>query len=392
MALTKNINIDLSINDNSNNFTLIKEDKDTKARAGVLKTDRGEIETPIFMPVGTQGTVKTLEQRVLNELNAQIILGNTYHLYLRPGNSVLENFGGLHKFMNWDKPILTDSGGYQVFSLQDIRKISKDGVEFRSHIDGSKHLFTPENVVDTQRSIGSDIMMVLDECVPYPADEKYTANSSKLSIDWAKRCLTQFKNTEPKYGANQQIFAIIQGGMYEKLRKEYCEEIIQYDFNSFAIGGLSVGEPTEMMYDLTDVCTNILPKDRPRYLMGVGTPDNILESIERGVDMFDCVMPTRNARNGQIFTTRGKINIRNAKYKLSNEPIDSGLDNYTSNNYNLGYLRHLTVADEVLGIILATQQNISFYLWLVKTARVKILNGEFKTWKKEFLEKYNSKE
>lgn len=383
--------MDLTPNNNSNNFTLIKTDSNSKARAGILHTDNGEIQTPIFMPVGTQGTVKTLEQRVIKELKAQIILGNTYHLYLRPGNDVMSHFGGLHKFMNWDKPILTDSGGYQVFSLQENRKINENGVEFRSHIDGSKHLFTPENVVDTQRIIGSDIMMVLDECVPYPSDEKYTKNSLKLSLDWAKRCLIQFKNTEPKYQHKQQLFAIIQGGMYENLRREYCQEIIQYDYNAFAIGGLSVGEPNELMYDLTDLCTDYMPKDRARYLMGVGTPENILESIERGVDMFDCVMPTRNARNGQIFTTRGKINIKNQKYKYSNELIDAGLDNYTSNNYTLGYLRHLTVADEILGLILATQQNIAFYLWLVTTAREKIIEGNFTSWKKEFLAQYNCK-
>ncbi len=383
--------MDLTLNNNSNNFTLIKTDANSKARAGVLQTDRGEIQTPIFMPVGTQGTVKTLEQRVIKELKAQIILGNTYHLYLRPGNEVMTHFGGLHKFMNWDKPILTDSGGYQVFSLQDNRKINENGVEFRSHIDGSKHLFTPENVVDTQRIIGSDIMMVLDECVPYPSDEKYTKNSSKLSLDWAKRCLIQFKNTEPIYNHKQQLFAIIQGGMYENLRREYCQEIIEYDFNAFAIGGLSVGEPNELLYDLTDLCTDYIPKDRARYLMGVGTPENILESIERGVDMFDCVMPTRNARNGQIFTTRGKINIKNQKYKFSDELIDTGLDNYTSNNYTLGYLRHLTVAGEILGLILATQQNIAFYLWLVTTAREKIIEGNFKSWKAEFLAQYTSK-
>lgn len=383
--------MDLTLNNNSNNFTLIKTDANSKARAGVLKTDRGEIQTPIFMPVGTQGTVKTLEQRVIKELKAQIILGNTYHLYLRPGNEVMSHFSGLHKFMNWDKPILTDSGGYQVFSLQDNRKINENGVEFRSHIDGSKHLFTPENVVDTQRIIGSDIMMVLDECVPYPSDEKYTQNSSKLSLDWAKRCLKQFKNTEPLYNHKQQLFAIIQGGMYENLRREYCQEIIEYDFNAFAIGGLSVGEPNELMYDLTNLCTDYIPKDRARYLMGVGTPENILESIERGVDMFDCVMPTRNARNGQIFTTRGKINIKNQKYKFSDELIDTGLDNYTSNNYTLGYLRHLTVAGEILGLILATQQNIAFYLWLVTTAREKIIEGNFKSWKAEFLAVYTGK-
>lgn len=383
--------MDLTPNNNSNNFTLIKTDSNSKARVGILNTDRGEIQTPIFMPVGTQGTVKTLEQRVIKELKAQIILGNTYHLYLRPGNDVMSHFGGLHKFMNWDKPILTDSGGYQVFSLQDNRKINENGVEFRSHIDGSKHLFTPENVVETQRIIGSDIMMVLDECVPYPSDEKYTKNSSKLSLDWAKRCLKQFKSSEPLYNHKQQLFAIIQGGMYEDLRREYCQEIIEYDFNAFAIGGLSVGEPNELMYDLTDLCTDYLPKDRARYLMGVGTPENILESIERGVDMFDCVMPTRNARNGQIFTTRGKINIKNQKYKYSNELIDAGLDNYTSNNYTLGYLRHLTVADEILGLILATQQNIAFYLWLVTTAREQIIAGNFKSWKAEFLYNYTKK-
>jgi queuine tRNA-ribosyltransferase len=373
-----------------NRFELIKKDPETKARAGVLKTDHSVIETPVFMPVGTQGTVKAIEQRELQAFDTRIILGNTYHLYLRPGNEVIEHFGGLHKFINWDGSILTDSGGYQVFSLQDIRKITDDGVEFKSHIDGTKHFFSPESVIETQRNLGSDIMMVLDECVPYPSEKKYTADSSVLSLDWAQKCLDYWKNKGPKWNHDQMLFGISQGGMFEDLRKDYLEKLIDIGFDGYAIGGLSVGEPAEIMYDLVDVSTEIMPEDQARYLMGVGTPENILENIERGIDMFDCVMPTRNARNGQLFTTRGKINIRNAKYKLSDDVIDSNLDNYASNNFTLGYLRHLFIAGESLGVMLASQHNIAFYLWLARTAREKILSGEFKQWKTEFLKNYNS--
>jgi queuine tRNA-ribosyltransferase len=372
-------------------FSLEKTDSQTNARAGKIITDHSEIPTPIFMPVGTQGTVKALEQSKLNSMDTRIILGNTYHLYLRPGNEVIYQMGGLHKFMNWDKSILTDSGGYQVFSLKDMRKLSKDGVIFKSHIDGSKHFFSAENVVETQRIIGSDILMVLDECVPYPSDYDYTKKSLELSLDWAKKSREAFLNTEIKYNHRQFQFGIAQGGMYQELRKEYINRMIEMDFEGNAIGGLSVGEPTEMMYDLTSVCTEIMPKDKPRYLMGVGTPENILEGIERGIDMFDCVMPTRNARNGQIFTTRGKLNIRNKKYQFDNSAIDENIGVESSANYSMAYLRHLMISDEILGLIIATTQNIGFYLWLVRTAREKILSGEFRSWKNDFLENYKQK-
>ena len=364
-------------------FDLEHTAEDCKARVGTLHTDHGDIPTPIFMPVGTCATVKAVEQRELIEIDASIILGNTYHLYLRPNDKTINHFGGLHKFMNWDRAILTDSGGYQVFSLQDIRKIKHDGVEFRSHIDGSKHFFTPESVVEVQRNLGSDIMMVLDECVPYPSDKKYTADSLETSLRWAKQAEEHFQKTENKYGHRQFHFAIGQGGMYPDLRKEYIQRMTEMDFDGYSIGGLSVGEPAELMYELTDLSTEYLPKDKPRYLMGVGTPLNILNAIERGIDMFDCVMPTRNARNGQIFTTRGKINLRNAKHKLSDEAIDPGLDNYASKNFTLGYLHHLIRSEEILGLQLASQQNLAFYLWLVKNARKKILSGEFRQFKTE---------
>lgn len=364
-------------------FDLEQTADDCKARVGVMHTDHGDIPTPVFMPVGTCATVKAVEQRELIELDASIILGNTYHLYLRPTDEVIHTFGGLHKFMSWDRAILTDSGGYQVFSLQDIRKITPNGVEFKSHIDGSKHFFSPESVVDIQRNLGSDIMMVLDECVPYPSDKKYTADSLELSLKWAKQACDHFHKTEGHYGHKQFHFAIGQGGMYEDLRIEYVKRMTEMDFDGYAIGGLSVGEPTEMMYELTDICTDYMPKDKPRYLMGVGTPMNILNGIERGIDMFDCVMPTRNARNGQIFTTRGRLNLRNAKHKLSDEAIDPGLSNYASSNFSLGYLHHLIRTEEILGLQLASQQNIAFYLWLAKTAREKIKAGQFRQWKNE---------
>lgn len=370
-------------------FELEKSSDNSKARAGKIYTSHGIIETPIFMPVGTAGTVKAVEQRELIELNANIILGNTYHLYLRPGNEVMARMGGLHQFMNWQRPILTDSGGYQVFSLNEIRKIYEHGVEFRSHIDGSKHLFSPESVVNTQRIIGSDIIMVLDECAPYPADYKYTKDSMELSLKWAKESRIAFNNTEVHYGHEQFQFGIAQGGMYHDLRKEYLEKMIEIDFEGNAIGGLSVGEPTEMMYEITNISTEILPKNKPRYLMGVGTPENILESIEMGIDMFDCVMPTRNARNGQLFTTRGKINIRNAKYKFEESPIDDNIDSYASNNFSLAYLRHLFISDEILGLQLASIHNIAFYLHLVREARKHILFGDYEQWKKDFLFIYN---
>lgn len=368
-------------------FELVKEDYQSKARVGYFKTDHGEIPTPVFMPVGTQATVKALQQRELVELDAKIILGNTYHLYLRPGNDVIKHFEGLHKFMNWDRALLTDSGGYQIFSLNELRNISDEGAEFKSHIDGSKHLFTPENVVETQRILGSDIMMVLDECAPYPADKNYVENSMRISIDWAQRAQNAFKNSQSRYGHRQFHFGIGQGGMYSELRKKYLDEMTQIDFDGYAIGGLSVGEPEEIMYQLTDLSTDYLPKDKPRYLMGVGTPQNILNGIERGIDMFDCVMPTRNARNGQLFTSRGKINLKNAQHKFSDDVIDDTIKSYASQNFSMGYLHHLIKTNEILGLQLATMHNIAFYLWLAGTAREKIMNNEFGQWKSQMIAK-----
>ncbi len=370
-------------------FNIIKQSDDSKARSGRIVTDNGVIETPVFMPVGTLGTVKAIEQRELIELNANIILGNTYHLYLRPGTEVIEHFGGLHKFMNWDRPILTDSGGYQVFSLQDLRKLTEDGVEFKSHIDGSKHFFSPEKVVDIQRNLGSDIMMVLDECTQYPATKPEALKSMELSEKWAKLAKEHFQITKAKYGHRQLLFSIGQGSMYKDLREEYLKKMIEIGFDGYAIGGLSVGEPPELMYEMTDASTNILPENKPRYLMGVGTPENILEAISLGIDMFDCVLPTRNARNGQLFTTRGKINIRNSKYKLSEEAIDENIDSYASKNFSLGYLRHLFISNEIFGLQLASIHNIAFYLWLMERARFELTQGNFINWKKAMINQLN---
>jgi queuine tRNA-ribosyltransferase len=371
-------------------YRLEYESKDSNARAGILTTDHGIIKTPIFMPVGTQGTVKAIEQRELVELNAQIILGNTYHLYLRPGKEVMTHFKGLHDFMNWDRPILTDSGGYQVFSLKELRKLKEEGVEFRSYIDGSKHFFTPENVVEFQKILGSDIVMALDECTPYPSEFKDAQKSMELSLRWAKRSKDAFVSIEQMYSHRQFHFGIGQGSMFPELRKEYINQMVDIGFDGYAMGGLSVGEPAEMMYEIVELSTGILPKDKPRYLMGVGTPENILTAIELGVDMFDCVLPTRNARNGQLFTSYGKVNIKNAKYKFSDDVIDSNIDSYASNNFSLGYLRHLFMSQEILGLQLASQHNIAFYLWLVNTAREKILSGEFRHWKNDFINKLNN--
>jgi len=366
-------------------FKVVKECEDCKARAGMLILNGIEIPTPVFMPVGTYGTVKAMHQKSLYELGYKLILGNTYHLYLRPGLEVIQHFEGLHKFINWGNCILTDSGGYQVFSLQSFRKLTDQGVEFRSHIDGSKHFFTPESVVQHQRVLGSDIMMVLDDCVEYPSERSRVEDALNRTLQWAERSINEFRHTEPIWGRRQYIFGIIQGGIYPDLRKRALEEMSKLPFDGFAIGGLSVGEPEEDMYPIVDLCTDALPKDKPRYLMGVGTPQNILECIELGVDMFDCVLPTRNGRNGQIFTTYGKINIRNAKYKFSKEPIDPGLNNEISQNFTLGYLRHLFIADEILGLMLATYQNLAFYKWLVDTAREKILTGLFRQWKNNLI-------
>ena len=362
-------------------FTLSATDKQSHARAGVITTDHGTIETPIFMPVGTAGSVKAVHQRELHDdIGAQIILGNTYHLFLRPGLEVIEKAGGLHRFNGWHKPILTDSGGYQVYSLAEKRKISEAGVRFQSHIDGSRYEFTPERVVDIQRSIGADIIMAFDECTPYPCDYDYARNSMNLTHRWLDRCLTHFGRTEPCYGYEQALFPIVQGSTYSDLRQQSAEYIAAKEAAGNAIGGLSVGEPAEEMYAMTDLVCRILPADKPRYLMGVGTPANILESIRLGVDMFDCVMPTRNGRNGMLFTSQGIINIKNEKWKDDFSPIDPNLPGYVNEFYSKAYLRHLIVSKEILGAQIASIHNLSFYLWLVKEARQHILAGDFTTW------------
>ena len=364
-------------------FDVSANDPGSNARAGLLETAHGIIETPIFMPVGTAGTVKAVHQRELkNDIKAQIILGNTYHLYLRPGLELIEKAGGLHKFNGWDRPILTDSGGYQVYSLADARKIKEEGVKFQSHIDGSKHLFSPEAVMDIQRIIGADIVMAFDECTPYPCDYAYAKNSMEMTHRWLKRCCDHFDDTSAKYDYEQHLFPIVQGSTYKDLRTESAETIASFDRAGNAIGGLSVGEPVEDMYAMTDHVCSILPKEKPRYLMGVGTPENILECIALGIDMFDCVMPTRNARNGMLFTTEGIINIRNEKWKEDLSCIDSGLENEISTFYSKAYLRHLILSKEILGAQIASIHNLAFYLWLVKEARQQIIAGSFDSWKK----------
>ena len=368
-------------------FTLEHTDNSSKARAGTITTDHGQIATPIFMPVGTIGSVKAVTQQQLkDEIGAQIILGNTYHLYLRPTTAVIEAAGGLHRFNGWHKPILTDSGGYQVFSLAENRKLTEEGALFQSHIDGSRHLFTPENVMDIQRSIGADIVMAFDECPPYPSEYTYAKKSMDLTHRWLDRCFTRFNSTEDKYGYTQNLFPIVQGSTYEDLRVASCKYIASKEAAGNAIGGLSVGEPEAMMYDLTQLCTENLPYDKPRYLMGVGTPWNILECISLGVDMFDCVMPTRNGRNGMLFTTKGVINIRNKKWATDFSVIDDGLQCETSNYYSKAYLRHLFVADEILGLQIASIHNLAFYLWLVGEARKHITAGDFQAWKTSTIE------
>ncbi len=367
-------------------FTLQAQDKGSRARAGEIETAHGTIKTPIFMPVGTAGTVKAVHQHELvNDIQAQIILGNTYHLYLRPGLEVLNKAGGLHKFNNWDKPILTDSGGYQVYSLTEVRKIREEGVTFRSHIDGSKHLFTPENVMDTQRIIGADIIMAFDECTPYPCDYKYARRSLDMTHRWLKRCCDRFDQTEPIYGYDQTLFPIVQGSVYKDLREKSAETIASFNREGNAIGGLSVGEPAEEMYAMTEVVTNILPQDKPRYLMGVGTPVNILENIALGIDMFDCVMPTRNARNGMLFTQNGIINIKNEKWKDDFSPIEAESDLLVDQVHTKAYLRHLIRSQEILGAQIASLHNLHFYLWLVEQAREKIIEGTFYDWKNKMV-------
>jgi queuine tRNA-ribosyltransferase len=367
-------------------FKLEKTDSLSKARAGVITTDHGEIQTPIFMPVGTAGTVKAVTQQQLKEeVNAQIILGNTYHLYLRPGMDVLQSAGGLHQFNGWDRPILTDSGGYQVFSLASNRKINEEGVVFQSHIDGSKHLFSPEKAMDIQRVIGGDIIMAFDECPPYPSEYKYVKNSMELTHRWLDRCFTQFNQTDGLYGYTQNLFPIAQGGTEKDLRKASCEFIASKNAVGNAIGGLSVGEPTELIYEYCGWSCEHLPENKPRYLMGVGTPADLLECISLGVDMFDCVMPTRNGRNAMLFTTEGIINIDNKKWEFDHSVIDGQLDNNTSNYYSKSYLRHLIKSKELLGLTIASIQNLAFYLWLVKEARKKIIEGSFYSWKNDIL-------
>lgn len=367
-------------------FEIQNTQLNSKARAGKITTDHGEILTPIFMPVGTAGTVKAVnQQQLLENVKAQIILGNTYHLYLRPGLDVLKAAGGLHQFNGWHKPILTDSGGYQVFSLAANRKIKEEGVTFQSHIDGSKHLFSPEKVMDIQRIIGADIIMAFDECPPYPSDYKYAQKSMHLTHRWLDRCFSHLSQTPENYGYTQNLFPIVQGSTYEDLRKESCQYISSKNAVGNAIGGLSVGEPEDKMYDFTALCCDYLPNNKPRYLMGVGTPWNILNSIELGVDMFDCVMPTRNGRNGMLFTSKGVINIKNKKWEKDFSPIDEGIESEMSSYYSKSYLRHLFVSGEILGLQLASIQNLSFYLWLVTEARNQILGNNFSAWKSQIL-------
>ncbi len=364
------------------NFKISKTDNRSQARTGEITTDHGKIETPTFMPVGTAGTVKAIHFKELKkDIKAQIILGNTYHLYLRPGLEVIKNAGGLHKFNGWDKPILTDSGGYQVYSLASQRKLTDEGVVFQSHIDGSKHKFTPECAIDIQRTIGADIIMAFDECTPYPCSYQYAEKSLEITHKWLSKCFEQFYKTNGNYGYSQALFPIVQGSIYNDLRKKSAEEIASHNADGNAIGGLSVGEPHEMMYEMTELVCNILPKDKPRYLMGVGTPENILESIALGIDMFDCVMPTRNARHGHIFTSKGIINIKNEKWKNDFSPVDENGDSFVDSEYSKAFLRHLFVSNETLGAMISSQHNLRFYLWLVETARQKIIDGAFTEWK-----------
>ena len=373
-------------------FKLQHSDPLSKARAGSIETAHGVIETPIFMPVGTLGTVKGIQNRDLeNEINAQIILGNTYHLYLRPGLDIIQKSGGLHKFNGWNRPMLTDSGGYQVYSLAHRRKITEEGVTFASHIDGSKHVFTPERAIDIQRIIGADIIMAFDECTPYPCEYDYAKKSLDLTHRWLKRCITQFDNTPPQYGHEQAFFPIVQGSVYKDLRIKSAEFIAEQGQIGNAIGGLSVGEPAEEMYAMTDIVTNILPQDKPRYLMGVGTPVNILENIALGIDMFDCVLPSRNARHGLLYTANGVMNMKNLKWANDFTPIDSESTAATSRLYSKAYLRHLFNVGELLGGQIATIHNLAFYLWLVKESRTKILDGTFMSWKNEMVKKLETR-
>ncbi|HAE14163.1 MAG: tRNA guanosine(34) transglycosylase Tgt [Chitinophagales bacterium] len=373
-------------------FQLQSTDPGGKARAGLIKTSHGEIETPIFMPVGTAGTVKAVHFDALKDsIDASIILGNTYHLYLRPGTGLLQQAGGLHRFINWNRPILTDSGGYQVYSLAQMRKILDDGVRFQSHIDGSRHHFTPAGVMQIQREIGADIVMAFDECPPYPSDRKYAEKSMHLTHRWLDACVQTMQETEPLYGYDQYLFPIVQGSTYEDLRKQSAEYIANSDCPGNAIGGLSVGEPHDMLYGMTETVCQILPESKPRYLMGVGTPENLLECIHLGIDMFDCVMPTRNARNGMLFTREGIINIRNKKWENDLDPIDTDATTEVSRQHSKAYLRHLFVSGEMLGPMIASIHNLGFYLWLVRAAREQIVAGTFSSWKNKMVKKVSTR-
>jgi queuine tRNA-ribosyltransferase len=373
-------------------FEIEKKDTLTKARAGEISTDHGKILTPIFMPVGTVGTVKAVQQtELVTDVKAQVILGNTYHLYLRPGTTILEKAGGLHKFMNWNKPILTDSGGYQVYSLSAQRKIKEEGVKFASHIDGSKHFFTPESIMDIQRTIGADFIMAFDECTPYPCEYNYARKSMELTHRWLKRCCDRFDSTPDKYGYSQTLLPIVQGSVYKDLRTKSAEVIASFGREANAIGGLSVGEPAEDMYEMTELVCNILPQDKPRYLMGVGTPANLLECIALGIDMFDCVMPTRNARNGMLFTSTGTMNMKNEKWKDDFSPLDENGTSYVDSYYSKAYVRHLFASQERLAAQIATLHNLSFYLWLVGEARAHIIAGTFAEWKNKMVKQVSTR-
>jgi queuine tRNA-ribosyltransferase len=369
-------------------FQLEKKEAYSKARCGILTTDHGAIQTPIFMPVGTNGTVKSLSPPELSENGVQIILANTYHLYLRPGHQLLAKFGGLHKFMGWDGPILTDSGGFQVFSLSDLRKIDDQGVTFQSHLDGTKHRFTPEKTIEIQSHIGSDIMMVLDECTPYPCDYEYAKKSMNLTVQWAQQSKNYWLQYSSDQAVKQSLFGIVQGSVYNDLRKECVEKLSDLDFPGYAIGGLAVGESGDERKRMTDLCTDLLPVEKPRYLMGVGLPEDILEAIDLGVDMFDCVIPTRNARNGTVFTSKGKLIVKSARCKTQNEAIDKNCSCYTCKNFSRAYIRHLFNSNEILGLRLATVHNIHFYMWLVGEARNHIMDDTFGAWKSQLLEQW----
>ncbi len=372
-------------------FKLTNKDLHTKARAGSMQTDHGTVKTPVFMPVGTRGSVKAVEQRELLDINAQIILGNTYHLFQRPGVEVLQKFGGLHSFMSWPRPILTDSGGFQILSLSGLRKLSPEGVEFRSHIDGAYYFFTPEKIIEVQRQIGANIIMALDECAPYPSDKEYVSRSIDLTHNWAMRCKEKFENSKPLYNYSQHLFGIVQGGTFLDMREKSAREIVAADFDGYAIGGLAVGEPAEEMYGIVDFVTDRLPHDRPRYLMGVGTPENLLEAVARGVDMFDCVMPTRNGRNGQVFTADGTINIKNAVYKLDESPLCAECDCYACKNFSRAYIRHLFNVGEILGLQLVSLHNLRFFVNLMEQMRLAITEGRFAEFKSDTVTKLENK-